>query len=1280
MIPSIGDASAALDIFNQGISVVKSINTKVTWDKVLSDTKNLVTSFESLEADNSEFREQLLAAFNDDTVKAIDSEIKDSGYTDIKHVIFSRLREVLTSFEIPEEDSLRICNSYWDIFLGELQKNNKDLYDKLIQFGYIRDIDIKVSQIVDGQGKILDSINDGITILNSIHSMLLSNTKSLLDVDRYLKQSTDIKTGLDFFDYGDSKFDEDFGKAFVDAVKGSKLDLHLFGSNAEEISYVVLSFIKKNFPEYAEKTLLVKSAEDWNKLEGQIKGYIVIPCIVKNTAISFITGNINILSHVNDKGSGITVRPRISSNTENALKNIGYSVDEAYQLAVKAHGIFPVIKRDLFKGNSDPAWFVDFRNDRTKHKVYLEALLLNQWKDSDASEVEELTGESYESFKVNFLESTHGDDPFIAKVAAFGGDYYQVLDPVTAWAYLGEYVSDQMWTDFGAKAVKILQFRSDVYNFPTEERSFRKAFLHEGCSELLRSGLLRTMILYRNRDKDTYQPEINGWISKLIGGLKSVEDWESFSEICMLVAEASPAVFIDHIYQELKAKDSLFLKMYTGDKGDIYIKPTYYTQFLFSIEKLLCYRESVRKAVQCLMLLNEREVKHTFTNSANDTLYKVFVPWHRDCSLEKDELINLAEYYVKNFAKGWNLIVQSIPSFSGATVSPISKPEFPTDELPNHTVSTEECSEIIKAYLELAFTYAGPDAERWDKLIDKSVIFEYGLENEALKELRAEILIMDDKNRISLKRSLRHEIYRNRYFSDALWAIGEERVLKLEQVFNSIEFADPEREFLYAFKGQIERLNPKPHTERTDWQTEAKENQEYRIEKLKEFKSKGYSLTKLLELCDNNNDFDVRHNIGNTAAAVYSDNKFDSSLFDELYSVEKGLSGRSAHIAYIHQILYSGEADAENEYLKAVDYLKSLLEKALLPEEEYVQVLHLYLIKGKDQQKIIEAQTDEIQKMYWNSLSIYTDNNEENISWVLENYIKYKYLPGILQTLNMHSDMFSGEDTLDIIINSINTCAERVGNDEYSRADMQMLRDEMPSVVENIQKKLKGKYEYYKDLSDLEFLFHNWLGNYNDFMSLKYRMGHDPEYAASFFIKITSEDRGEDEPIITREYSEEERQQISDWYVFFTNNFRFFPATDSYDVLDPDYLKKWVADFERFMDSANHRKACSKCLGRIFAHSPAGTDGYYPHDVVREIIEAKDDSVLNYSYIAEIDIMRGVHAVGDGTAELNLAEKYHKNAEAIRATSFVTAGIYDELAREYKLEAKRNRDRAVSGT
>ena len=68
--------------------------------------------------------------------------------------------------------------------------------------------------------------------------------------------------------------------------------------------------------------------------------------------------------------------------------------------------------------------------------------------------------------------------------------------------------------------------------------------------------------------------------------------------------------------------------------------------------------------------------------------------------------------------------------------------------------------------------------------------------------------------------------------------------------------------------------------------------------------------------------------------------------------------------------------------------------------------------------------------------------------------------------------------------------------------------------------------------------------------------------------------------------------------------------------IDDSILNKWINAFEDCLRRQNQSKHYYYLLGKLFAYSSIGTDGYYPHESIREIIEKNYGKNMQSGYVS----------------------------------------------------------------
>lgn len=133
------------------------------------------------------------------------------------------------------------------------------------------------------------------------------------------------------------------------------------------------------------------------------------------------------------------------------------------------------------------------------------------------------------------------------------------------------------------------------------------------------------------------------------------------------------------------------------------------------------------------------------------------------------------------------------------------------------------------------------------------------------------------------------------------------------------------------------------------------------------------------------------------------------------------------------------------------------------------------------------------------------------------------------------------------------------------------------------------------------------------------------------------------------------------------------PGHDDLGELKAERLAKWVATVRQSCAELSRRDIGDVCLGKLLAHAPVGSDGVWPSEPVRQVMEEIQSECMMEGAHTGVYNSRGVHWRGEGgDQERELADKYRKWSESLRLSHpFVSSKLLMGLAREYEREANR---------
>lgn len=120
-------------------------------------------------------------------------------------------------------------------------------------------------------------------------------------------------------------------------------------------------------------------------------------------------------------------------------------------------------------------------------------------------------------------------------------------------------------------------------------------------------------------------------------------------------------------------------------------------------------------------------------------------------------------------------------------------------------------------------------------------------------------------------------------------------------------------------------------------------------------------------------------------------------------------------------------------------------------------------------------------------------------------------------------------------------------------------------------------------------------------------------------------------------------------------------------------LAEWVAAVRKSCAELDRAAIADVCLGKLLSNAPAGKDGVWPNEVVRDVMEDLQSEDVSSGAHTGLYNARGVHWRGEGgSQERELADKYRNWANALQFTHpFVSSSLLMSVVKTYEREAEQ---------
>lgn len=1009
-------------------------------------------------------------------------------------------------------------------------------------------------------------------------------------------------------------------------------------------------------------TIVVSAIDIWNRILEQPGQANLIP-LFDGASVSHALDRghhvISVVDRADASRRGVDVQLRRADRplAAEAFQSVGVEFRNADRLAVLARRSLPALARHLSHNPrfQRPGWATG-----TDAALLAPLVLVSTWTttEKDTAAIERLTGQSWEVIEETALRLSRATDPVLRKV----GGTWMFASPEEAFLLLRDSLSQRAIERWSREAKSVLMEPNPLFGLTPQDR-FTTQFRipEERCSATMRRGLAQGLALMGAMGLDTRLDDgstLTDVAARVVRDLlrtanndTSGRSWELIGRQLSLLAEAAPDEFLEAVDEGLMGSDPVVLKLFQEDQeSSLSLGPSSpHPDLLWAIETVTWSEKYILDGVRALARLTELEPGGKSGNRPANSLAAILCGWVRNTAAPLVTRLQALDvtFGVSNDV-GWRLIFDLWPSKHG-WVMPPAAPNIRDDWRPTtSSLPMPEWAAFAHGLVDRAIEHAGTDSRRLGTLAsslnnisaddrDRVLAYLEGVSQEA---------VLDDNTRLELWDKVQAEVARHERFATADWAMPPEALVRLKTLAAALEpSSDPQR-FAYLFDWHPDLLG----YQQTDFEVYSGRLTEMRAEALRE----------ILVLPD----WEVQ--VANLAARTKVPGQLGWAL-----AVEKEIDPTTV----VSWLKHSEGALFE----AALNYARNRMWRG--GPEWLVAFLQITDLTGGARQAVLGQVP--AQAIYWQALQESSDPTDVDTYWTTApmQLVELPDAPEAIDELVRRGRAWNAVAVASHALNRVARESEN-GSDVLEGIDLIALlsaalqQAPVNDQVDQMTGYYLGEILDYLTVTDaprekiagFEFAFYRLLEHHREPVVLNQALATDPELFVDLVNRVY---RGKSEPRRNRPESDKEPATQA-WWVL--HGWVGFPGRRDDGMLDDDIMRKWVVAARLLLSDSDRADIGDELIGQAFAHSPAGSDGVWPAEPVRDILEHIGSRELeNGLVIGRLNSLgvtsRGVYDGGD--QERTLAAQYRNGSDSTKATWPRTARVLRAIAESYERDAYR---------
>jgi hypothetical protein len=918
-----------------------------------------------------------------------------------------------------------------------------------------------------------------------------------------------------------------------------------------------------------------------------------------------------------------------------ALEAAGVVFDRADELAVLARRSFSALLREMSgtQAGARPSWA------SSEQAPLLAALvLLGGWEaiEGDSGVIQAIAGRPRSEVEEHLTALAASDD---APWTRTGGSW-RLVSAEDSFALLGELLGDELLTRWRAAALEVLCEVDARLGMDMGERmlaNMRREALPR-YSPALRRGLARGAALLGGRGADAlpsgtvparHATRLVTDVLRAANDHASASLWMSLEDVLPELAEAAPNAFLDALRDGMDADPSPIFTLFTVGQDETFSHPPH-TGLLWALERIAWSPEHLARVTLALGELAEHDPGGRWSNRPLSTVRATFLAWYPNTDADLTARLAAIDALRTRWPEAaWRLQLTLLPK--NRELGPRSaRPRFRDWGLEWRPAAPEELIRTIHELVGRLAEDAGQDTRRWTALVAPLHALPPGDRARLLEGLASlDTEAMDRDDRLALWRALVEEGERHLRFQDADWSLSREQAQEL--LATAERFTDdslPERH-ARVFDERF-RVTDIPYGD-FDAQRGAVAALRERIAAEVLDRDGVDGLERLAQASSR------PRLVGRAAAA--RDDHLAPALLPRL--VGDDASGEMA-AGWVSRRAQARGAAWAREQIDAIDL-----------DDDARAALLLELPADEATWSLLGDLGSEVQSKYWRAARLF-DLEPALLSRAVQALLEHDR-PWVAVDLLASSVHDGGTVDLDLTVQVLEQAAasEQLDAALHAAWEVGQLLDALEAGGLDGQR-----------LGRLEFSYFAWMENVRPARALEAAIASEPELFVQLVRYASVRADGAADQDVRPEMASHAWQVLHD--------VRRLPGADQQGSIDPGALRAWVREARRLLDEIDRAELGDSKIGEFLSRSLPGSDGIWPAEPVRDLIEELRSDALEDGLRCGRFNQRGA-TVRDpydgGTQEATLAAALREDAAKLQPRWERTARILRTMAEGYEADA-----------